>query len=248
MNAFCGMSTLPNWRMQATKERRVARQCREGLPKALYFKVLESGCARAVRKGAHLRGRIRRRDRLPVSRLEQSQVSAVLSEGVRETVDLYLDGKIERWYSLQGKPGVAFIINVTDPAVAHEMLEKLPLGKAHMMSFELIPLGPLNPLRFFARHASLRLHHDAEGIRTRWPCGIGQARSRLVRSWRVPSGRRASILARLAFRIEGSRSQTVVALVFDGSHDVADGGNAELELWNRLNIGAGDSFWSRGSV
>jgi hypothetical protein len=28
------------------------------------------------------------------------------------------------------------------------MLEKLPLGKAHMMSFELISIGPLNPLRF----------------------------------------------------------------------------------------------------
>ena len=79
---------------------------------------------------------------------EQSQVFAVLQEEVRETVDLYLDGKIEQWYSLQGKPGVAFIINVADPAVAHEMLEKLPLGKAHMMSFELIPIGPLNPLRF----------------------------------------------------------------------------------------------------
>ena len=57
---------------------------------------------------------------------EQSQVLAVLPEEVRETVDLYLEGKIEQWYSLQGKPGVAFIINVTDPAVAHEMLEKLP--------------------------------------------------------------------------------------------------------------------------
>jgi hypothetical protein len=79
---------------------------------------------------------------------EQSQVFAVLPEEVRETVDLYLDGKIEQWYSLQGKQGVAFIINVTDPAVAHEMLEKLPLGKAHMMNFELIPIGPLNPLRF----------------------------------------------------------------------------------------------------
>jgi hypothetical protein len=79
---------------------------------------------------------------------EQSQVFAVLPEEVRETVDLYLDGKIEQWYSLQGKQGVAFIINVTDPAVAREMLEKLPLGKAQMMSFELIPIGPLNPLRF----------------------------------------------------------------------------------------------------
>lgn len=79
---------------------------------------------------------------------EQSQVFAVLPDEVRETVDLYLDGRIEQWYSLQGgKRGVAFIINVTDPAIAHEMLEKLPLGKAHIMSFELIPIGPLNPLR-----------------------------------------------------------------------------------------------------
>jgi hypothetical protein len=27
------------------------------------------------------------------------------------------------------------------------MLEKLPLGEAHLMSFELFPLAPLNPLR-----------------------------------------------------------------------------------------------------
>src|SRR5215471_19338435 len=40
-----------------------------------------------------------------------------------------------------------FILNVTDLAAAHEMLEKLPLGQAHLMSFELIPLGPLAPLR-----------------------------------------------------------------------------------------------------
>jgi hypothetical protein len=79
---------------------------------------------------------------------DQSQVLAVLPEEVRQTVDLYLDGKIEQWYSLQGRPGVAFIINASDPAAAHDMLEKLPLGRAHMMSFELIPLGPLNPLRF----------------------------------------------------------------------------------------------------
>ena len=42
---------------------------------------------------------------------------------------------------------MAFILNVTDPAAAHEALEKLPLGQARLMSFELIPLGPLNPLR-----------------------------------------------------------------------------------------------------
>ena len=79
---------------------------------------------------------------------EQSQVFAAPTGGSSGNCR-----PLPRWQdravvSLQGKPGVAFIINVTDPAVAHEMLEKLPLGKAHMMSFELIPIGPLNPLRF----------------------------------------------------------------------------------------------------
>lgn len=79
--------------------------------------------------------------------VDPAAARAILPSEVRETVKLYLDGKIEQWYSLQGKPGVVFILNVTDPAAAHEMLEKLPLGQAHLMSFELIPLGPLNPLR-----------------------------------------------------------------------------------------------------
>jgi hypothetical protein len=49
--------------------------------------------------------------------------------------------------SQQNGKGVVFILNVTDSAAAHEMLEKLPLGQAHLMSFELILLGPLAPLR-----------------------------------------------------------------------------------------------------
>ena len=79
--------------------------------------------------------------------VDQAKVLAILTDEVRDTVNLYLGGKIDQWYSLQDRPGVAFILNVTDPAAAHEMLEKLPLGQAHLMSFELIPLGPLNPLR-----------------------------------------------------------------------------------------------------
>lgn len=79
--------------------------------------------------------------------VDPAAARAILPMEVRETVKLYLDGKIEQWYSLQGKPGVAFILNMTDTTAAHEMLEKLPLGQAHLMSFELIPLGPLNPLR-----------------------------------------------------------------------------------------------------
>jgi hypothetical protein len=79
--------------------------------------------------------------------VDPAKVFAILPNEVRDTVSLYLDGKIDQWYSLGDRRGVVFILNVTDPAAAHEMLEKLPLGQAHLMSFELIPIGPLNPLR-----------------------------------------------------------------------------------------------------
>jgi hypothetical protein len=79
--------------------------------------------------------------------VDPAAVRSILPNEVRETVKLYLDGKIDQWFSLQGRSGVAFILNVTDPAAAHDLLEKLPLGQAHLMSFELIPLAPLNPLR-----------------------------------------------------------------------------------------------------
>jgi Domain of unknown function (DUF1127) len=79
--------------------------------------------------------------------VDPATVRSILPTEVRETVKLYLDGKIDQWFSLQGRGGVAFVLNVTDPAAAQEMLEKLPLGQAHLMSFELIPLAPLNPLR-----------------------------------------------------------------------------------------------------
>jgi hypothetical protein len=71
----------------------------------------------------------------------------ILPSEMRATAQLYLDGKIDQWYSLQGRPGVVFILDVTDPDAAKAMLEALPLGQAHLMSFELTPLAPLNPLR-----------------------------------------------------------------------------------------------------
>ncbi|WP_242665947.1 hypothetical protein [Paraburkholderia ginsengiterrae] len=73
-------------------------------------------------------------------------VQHTLPTEVRETAQLYLEGKIDQWYSLQDQPGVVFILNVTDVSQAHEMLEALPLGKAHLMTFSLLPIGPLKPL------------------------------------------------------------------------------------------------------
>lgn len=74
-------------------------------------------------------------------------VRRILPSEVRATAQLYLDGKIDQWYSQQGRGGVVFILNVTDPEAARDMLNALPLGEAHLMRFDLIPLGPLNPLR-----------------------------------------------------------------------------------------------------
>jgi hypothetical protein len=79
--------------------------------------------------------------------VDPARVLAILPDEVRDTVNLYLAGKIDQWYSQQNGKGVVFILNVTDLAAAHDMLEKLPLGQAHLMSFELTPLGPLAPLR-----------------------------------------------------------------------------------------------------
>jgi hypothetical protein len=71
----------------------------------------------------------------------------ILPSEVRETVRLYLDGKIDQWYLKQDQSGVVFVVNLTDPQEAHALLDKLPLGQAGLMTFQLIPLGPISPLR-----------------------------------------------------------------------------------------------------
>jgi len=78
---------------------------------------------------------------------DMAQVPRILPTEARETAQLYLDGKIDLWYSLEDRPGVVFILNMTDAQAAHAVLEALPLGKAHLMTFQLMPIGPLNPLR-----------------------------------------------------------------------------------------------------
>ncbi|WP_216848876.1 hypothetical protein [Pedobacter sp. L105] len=78
----------------------------------------------------------------------QSDRLPVMVKEVPATVRLYLTGKIEMWYVKPDLNGVVFIMNLTDPEEAHQLLEKLPLGVAKMMEFDFIPLGPISPLRF----------------------------------------------------------------------------------------------------
>ena len=67
---------------------------------------------------------------------------------VRDTVCLYLAGKLDQWFSRRDQAGVVFILNITTVDEARTLLEKLPLGEGKLMEFDLIPLGPLSPLGF----------------------------------------------------------------------------------------------------
>ena len=70
----------------------------------------------------------------------------VMQKEVRDTVRLYLSGKLDQWFTRRDQNGVVFILNVTSVEEARTLLDKLPLGEAKFMDFDLIPLGPLSPL------------------------------------------------------------------------------------------------------
>lgn len=65
----------------------------------------------------------------------------------KETADLYFEGKIDQWYVKQDKSGVVFLMNVQTADEAHALLDKLPMGVAGVMKFDMIPLGPISPIR-----------------------------------------------------------------------------------------------------
>jgi hypothetical protein len=73
-------------------------------------------------------------------------VAHLLPSEVRDTVRLYLDGVIDQWFIQQDNSGVVFMLNTTDADKAHGLLEKLPLGQAGLMEFQLTPLGPISAL------------------------------------------------------------------------------------------------------
>ena len=75
------------------------------------------------------------------------QWKPLLPAEVRDTVRLYLAGKIDQWYLKQDQTGVVFMMNLTDPKEALRLLGKFPFGQAGLMEFQIIPLAPIGPLR-----------------------------------------------------------------------------------------------------
>ena len=77
----------------------------------------------------------------------REQVMAVMPAEIRQTVQLYLNGKIREWYSRGDGRGVIFLLDSSDVAEAQTIMEGLPLAKQNIMDHEYIAVGPLLPLR-----------------------------------------------------------------------------------------------------
>lgn len=79
--------------------------------------------------------------------VDRAQVMNVMPDEVRATVKLYLDGKIQQWYSRSDGRGVMFILNSATVADAKAVMAQLPLSKASLTVLEFTAISPLTPLR-----------------------------------------------------------------------------------------------------
>jgi hypothetical protein len=77
----------------------------------------------------------------------REQVMAVMPAEIRQTVQLYLNGKIREWFSRADGRGAVFLLDTKDVPEAEAIMEGLPLAKQNLMDHEYIAIGPLLPLR-----------------------------------------------------------------------------------------------------
>ncbi len=79
------------------------------------------------------------------------QVMKIMPAEIRATVPLYLDGKIQQWFTRGDGRGVIFLLNCKDEAEARVLIESLPLSKESLVDEQFIPVGPLLPLGILLR-------------------------------------------------------------------------------------------------
>ena len=84
----------------------------------------------------------------------QDQFAKIMPSEVKNTVQLYLDGKIEQWWARGDGKGVVFVLDCKSVDEAKALVEALPLVKEKFASFEYMPLRPLTPLRILLRPAA----------------------------------------------------------------------------------------------
>ncbi|PYT96280.1 MAG: hypothetical protein DMG38_24460 [Acidobacteria bacterium] len=79
------------------------------------------------------------------------QIMKIMPAEIRATVPLYLDGKIQQWFTRGDGRGVIFILNCKNVAEARALIENLPLSKENLVDEQFIPVGPLLPLGILLR-------------------------------------------------------------------------------------------------
>src|SRR5262252_9699144 len=87
----------------------------------------------------------------PKAGVVPDQIMKLMPAEIRATVPLYLEGKIQQWYTRGDGKGVIFILNCKDVAEARALMESLPLTKENLMDEQFIPVGPLLPLGILLR-------------------------------------------------------------------------------------------------
>ena len=82
------------------------------------------------------------------------QITKIMPAEIRATVPLYLDGKIQQWFTRGDGKGVLFLMDCKDVAEARTLVEGLPLSKENLMDEQFIPVGPLLQLGMLLRDSS----------------------------------------------------------------------------------------------
>jgi hypothetical protein len=82
------------------------------------------------------------------------EIMRIMPAEIRATVPLYLDGKIQQWFTRGDGKGVIFLLNCKDVAEARTLIESLPLSKENLVDEQFIPVGPLLPLGILLRDGS----------------------------------------------------------------------------------------------
>ena len=76
----------------------------------------------------------------------EEKIKAVMKEELKTAWEHYKQGYVREWYFRQDRPGVVLVLECDSLEQARAMTDELPLAKAGLVEFELIPLGPFAPL------------------------------------------------------------------------------------------------------